>query len=61
MPDRMKLITSMSIALALTLVCDRAFNHGMLTVKLFDTTASARDWATQSGEEIAQTFTGFSS
>jgi hypothetical protein len=57
----MKLVTSMSIALALTLVCDRAFNHGMLTVKLYDTTSVACNWVTESGEGVAQTFTSFSS
>lgn len=56
----MKRLTSMMIALALTLVCDRAFNHGALTVKLYDNAAGARDWAARSGADIAQTFTGFS-
>jgi hypothetical protein len=49
----------MMIAIALTLVCDRAFNHGALTIKLYDNAADARDWATRSGNEIAVTFTGF--
>lgn len=55
----MKRITSMMIAIALTLVCDRAFNHGALTLKLYDNAADARDWATRSGDEIAESFTGF--
>jgi len=55
----MKRLTSVTIAIALTLVCDRAFNHGALTVKLYDNAADARDWAARSGGEIATTFTGF--
>jgi hypothetical protein len=57
----MKLVTSMMIALALTLVCDRAFNHGALTVKLYDNAAGARDWATRSSDEVADSFTGYRS
>lgn len=49
----------MTIAIALTLVCDRAFNHGDLTLKLYDNAADAKNWATRSGNEIAETFTGF--
>ena len=55
----MKRLTTLTIAIALTLVCDRAFNHGALTVKLYDNTAGARDWATRSGNEVADTFIGF--
>lgn len=49
----------MMIAIALTLVCDRSFNHGSLTIKLYDNAAGMRDWASRSGGEIADTFTGF--
>ena len=52
-------MTSLMIALALTLVCDKAFNHGSLTVKLFDSAADARDWALRSGDEVASSVTGF--
>jgi len=55
----MKIITSMTIALALTVVSDRAFNQGALTVKLFDNSASVRDWAVRSGNEVADSLTGF--
>lgn len=55
----MKHLTSFVIAVALTLVCDKAFNHGMLTVKLFDSAADARDWAVQSGDEVAESVSGF--
>lgn len=51
----------MTIALALTLVCDRAFNHGALTVRLFDTAAGARDWTLRSGDEVASSVSGFAS
>ena len=47
------------IALSLTLVCDKAFNHGNLTVKLFDSAGSARDWALRSGDEVATSGSGF--
>ena len=47
------------IAVALTLVCDKAFNRGFLTVKLFDSAAGARDWALRSGDEVADSVTGF--
>ncbi|WP_169746381.1 hypothetical protein [Sphingomonas changbaiensis] len=57
----MKRLTSMMIAIALTLVCDRAFNHGALTLKLYDNAADARDWAARSTDEITATFTGFHS
>ena len=55
----MKRLTSMTIAIALTLVCDRSFNHGNLTVKLYANAADAGEWASRSGSEIADTFTGF--
>jgi hypothetical protein len=55
----MKRVLSLTIAIALTLVCDRAFNHGDLTLKLYDNAADAKNWATRSGNEIAETFTGF--
>lgn len=50
---------SLMIAVALTLVCDRAFNHGNLTIRLFDSAASARDWAMRSGNDVATAVTGF--
>ena len=55
----MKQITTMMIAVALTLTCDNAFNHGVLTVRLFDSAAGARDWAVRSGDEVADSVTGF--
>lgn len=55
----MKRITSMMIAVALTLVCDRAFNHGALTVRLFENAADARDWAVRSSDDVATSMTGF--
>ncbi|MBS0502585.1 MAG: hypothetical protein JSS55_02050 [Proteobacteria bacterium] len=55
----MKQMTTFMIALALTLVCDRSFNHGGLTLKLFDSAGGVRDWAVRSGDEVATSVTGF--
>lgn len=55
----MKRLTSMMIAIALTLVCDKAFNHGALTVQLFENASDARDWAVRSGDEVATSVSGF--
>ena len=55
----MKQITSFMIAVALTLVCDKAFNHSSLTVKLFDSAADAGSWAARSGDEVAASVSGF--
>jgi hypothetical protein len=57
----MKRLTSLMIAMSFTLVFDKAFNQGDLTVKLFDNAADARHWVVQSGEDVASTMTGFSS
>ena len=48
-----------SIALAFTLVCDKAVNHGQITVHLYHSTADARDWIARSGSEVASSITGF--
>lgn len=56
---RVKQVTTLVIALALTLVCDKAFNRGSLTVKLFDSAAGARDWALHSGDEVADSMSGY--
>jgi len=47
-----------SIALAFTLVCDKAFNHGQVTVRLYDHTVDARDWIVRSGRGVASSITG---
>ena len=52
-------MTTFMIAVALTLVCDKAFNNGDLTVELVDNAAHARDWALRSGDEVADTVGGF--
>lgn len=52
-------MTTFMIALALTLVCDRSFNHSSLTLKLFDSAGGVRDWAVRSGDEVATSVTGF--
>lgn len=49
----------MSIALALTTVCDRAFNRGDLTMKLYANARDVRDWAEKSGGDVADSFIGF--
>jgi hypothetical protein len=52
-------MTTFMIAVALTLVCDKAFNQGNLTVKLFDSAVGARDWALRSGDDVAATVSGY--
>jgi acetolactate synthase small subunit len=49
------------IAFALTMVSDRAFNHGQLTVALAEQSDEFRDWAVRSGDEVADSFIGFRS
>jgi hypothetical protein len=49
----------LTIALAFTLVFDKALNRGQVTIHLYDSTADARDWIVRSGDEIASSFTGF--
>jgi hypothetical protein len=53
------MMTLMSIALALTTVCDRAFNRGDLTLRLYANARDVRDWAERSGGDVAETFIGF--
>jgi hypothetical protein len=49
------------IALSLTLVSDKAFNHGRLTVELAEQGGGFRTWASRSGGEVADSFIGFRS
>jgi hypothetical protein len=48
-----------AIALSFTLVCDKAFNRGQITVQLYDSTADARDWIVRSGDDVATSISGF--
>jgi hypothetical protein len=49
------------IALSLTLVSDKAFNHGRLTVELAEQSDTFSDWAQRSSGDVADTFIGFRS
>ena len=55
------MMTRLMIALSLTLVSDKAFNHGRLTTELAEESGSVRDWAVRSGDDVADSFTGFRS
>ena len=55
------MMTRLAIALSLTLVSDKAFNQGQLTMELAQESAAMRDWASRSGGGVADTFTGFRS
>ena len=55
----MKWTTRLMIAFAMTMVSDKAFNHGQLTIELAEESGALSDWATRSGGHIADTFTGF--
>ncbi len=57
----MKWTTRLVIAFAMTLVSDKAFNHGQLTVELAQESGAISDWARRSGGNVASTFTGFRS
>ena len=49
----------MSIALSLTLVCDRAFNGGEIAHKLFDHGSAAKHWIAHAGQRAAHSVSGF--
>ncbi len=47
------------IAVSFTLVFDKAFNNGDVTFRLFENAADARHWVVESGDDIADTMSGF--
>ncbi|NNM77498.1 hypothetical protein HJG53_11325 [Sphingomonas sp. ID1715] len=49
----------LTIALSLTLVCDKAFNHGELATKLFAQTSDAEYWVVRASEHAAHSVSGF--
>lgn len=55
------MMTRLMIALSLTLVSDRAFNHGRLTMELAEESDSVRYWAVKSSDDVADSFMGFRS
>jgi hypothetical protein len=52
-------VLNLTIALSLTLVCDKAFNGSELTAKLFENSAAATHWAERAGERAAHSVSGF--
>ena len=53
------MMTRLMIALSLTLVSDKAFNHGRLTMELAEESDGMRDWAVRSSDNVADSFMGF--
>ena len=49
----------LTIALSLTLVCDKAFNHGIMTAHLFEQGSDAKYWVVRAGERAASSVTSF--
>ena len=49
----------LSIALSLTLVCDKAFNHGQLTHRMVEQGSDARYWISRAGGRAAHSVSDF--
>ena len=49
----------LTIALSLTLVCDKGFNGGAVTLKLVENGAAATNWAAHASGRVAHSVSGF--